>query len=60
MNYLHSLERNLNAYQYRVIILGDFNTPHDEWINGTPLSNSYYYNKIKENLIQTATCLLGL
>jgi hypothetical protein len=54
------LERNLNAHRYRVIILGDFNTPNYDWINGAHLSNSYYYNKIIEDLIHTATCLLGL
>jgi hypothetical protein len=59
-NYLNSLERNLNAYQYRVIILSDFNTQNYDWINGAPFPNSYYNNKIKGNLIHTATCLLGL
>jgi hypothetical protein len=54
-NYLNSLEGNLNAHQHRVIILGDFNTPNYDWINGAPFPNSFYYNKSKGNLIHTAT-----
>jgi hypothetical protein len=53
------LEQNINAHQYRVIILGDFNTPNYDWINGAPVSNSYYYKIIEGNSIHTATCLLG-
>jgi hypothetical protein len=41
-------------------MLGDFNVPNYDWINGAPVSNSYYYNKIKENSIHTPTCFLGL
>jgi hypothetical protein len=41
-------------------MLGDFNVPNYDWINGASLPNSYYYNKIKGNLFHTATCFLGL
>jgi hypothetical protein len=27
-------------------MLSDFNVPNYDWINGTPLPNCYYYNKI--------------
>jgi hypothetical protein len=29
-------------------------------INGVPLPNSHYYNKIKENSIHASTCFFGL
>jgi hypothetical protein len=41
-------------------MLGEFNLPNYDWINSTPLPNSYYYNKIKGNSIHTATCFLDL
>jgi hypothetical protein len=41
-------------------MLGDFNVFNDVWINGEPLPNSHYCNKIKGNLIHTAACFLGL
>jgi hypothetical protein len=41
-------------------MLGDFNTPNFDWLNGTSLSNSYYYNKIKGNSLYTTSCFLGL
>jgi hypothetical protein len=47
-NYLNLLEQNLNTHQYRVIILGEFNVRKYDWLNGTPLSDCYYYNKLKE------------
>jgi hypothetical protein len=40
--YLQSLEQNLNAHQYRVIMLHDFNVPNYNWTKGAPLPNSYY------------------
>jgi hypothetical protein len=58
--YLQSLEQNLNAHQYRVIMFRDFNVPNYNWTNGEPLPNSYYYNEIKVNSIHTTTCFLGL
>jgi hypothetical protein len=36
-NNLKFLERNLNAHQYRVIVLGDFNVAVCDWINVVPL-----------------------
>jgi hypothetical protein len=59
-NYLNLLEQNLNTHQYRVIVLGDFYVPKFDWLNGTPLSNCYYYNKVKGNLIYATSCFLGL
>jgi hypothetical protein len=45
-NKLNFLEQHLNAHQYRSIMLGDFNARNNDWVNGAPLPNSYYYNKI--------------
>jgi hypothetical protein len=59
-NYLNLLEQNLNTCQYRVIMLGDFNVPRYNWLNGTQLSNCHYYNKIKGNLIYATSCFLDL
>jgi hypothetical protein len=59
-NYLNLLEQNLNAHQYRVIILSDFNVHNYNWLNGTPLSNCYFYNKTKGNFIYSTSCFLGL
>lgn len=36
-------------------MLGDFSVPTYDWINGTPLSDTYYYNKIKGNSITEHT-----
>jgi hypothetical protein len=41
-------------------MLGDFNVSNYDWFNGIPSSNSYYCNKIKENLIHAISCFLGL
>jgi hypothetical protein len=59
-NYLNLLEQNSNTHQYLVIILDDFNVPKYGWLNGTPLSNCYYYDKIKGNLIYATSCFLDL
>jgi hypothetical protein len=53
------LEQSLNPHQYRVIMSSDLNVPNYDWVNGVPLPNSHYYNKMKRNSIQTATCFLG-
>jgi hypothetical protein len=59
-NCLNILEKNLNTHHYRVIMLEDLNVPMCDWLNGIALSNCYYYNKIKGNLIHAAPCFLGL
>jgi hypothetical protein len=41
-------------------MLGDINVPNYDWINGVPLPNSYYYNKMKGNSVHMATCFLRL
>jgi hypothetical protein len=41
-------------------MLGGFNVPGYDWINGPSLANSYYYKKIQENAIDTVVCFLGL
>jgi hypothetical protein len=34
---LNYLEQNLNTHLYWVIMLGDFNVPKYDWLDGTPL-----------------------
>jgi hypothetical protein len=41
-------------------MLGVFNAPMYDWLNGTSLSGSYYYNRIKGNLIHATFGFLGL
>lgn len=48
-NYLKFWEHNLNTFQHRIIMLGDFILRNYENINGASLPNSYLYNKIKGN-----------
>jgi hypothetical protein len=60
LRYLNFLEQNLNAHQCRLIMLSNFNVLNDVWINGVPLPNSYYCNKIEGNAIHTATYFLCL
>jgi hypothetical protein len=59
-DYINFLEQNLNIHLNRVIILGDFNVPKYDCINGTPLSNCHFYSKIKGNLSHATSCFLGL
>jgi hypothetical protein len=59
-DYLNFLEHNLSARLYRAIILGDFNVPNYDWINGTTLPNCHYCSKIKGNLIHATSRLLAL
>jgi exonuclease III len=59
-SYLKFLEQNLKAHEYRVIMVGDFNIPNYDRINGAPLPDSRYYNTIKGNSIHTSTCFFGL
>jgi hypothetical protein len=58
--YLNFLEQNLNTHLYHIIMLGNCNVPKYVWLNSTPLSNCYYYNKIKGNFIHMTACFLGL
>jgi hypothetical protein len=58
-NYSNFLEQNLKTHLYRVIMLGDLNVPKYDCFNDTPVSNCYYYNKIKGNLIHATSCFLG-
>jgi hypothetical protein len=51
---------NTGTHLYRVIISGDFDVPMYDWLNCTLLSNCYYCNKIKGNLINATSCFLGL
>jgi hypothetical protein len=46
-NYFNSLEIKLNPQIFRVVLLGDFNVPDYDWINGFPQANSHYYTEIR-------------
>jgi hypothetical protein len=59
-NYFSSLETELDTQHFRVVLLGDFNVPDYDWVNGFPQANSHYFNKIRGGIIQNATCYLGL
>jgi hypothetical protein len=39
-------------------MLGNFNVPKYDWLNGTPLSNGHYYNKTEGNLIHSTPAFL--
>jgi hypothetical protein len=41
-------------------LLGDFNVPGNDRVNGISQANSYYCNKIRGGLIHSATLCLGL
>jgi hypothetical protein len=59
-NYFRFLENKLDTHNFRVIMVGDFNTPGFDWKCGLSLSNSHYYSKLKGDAIYTSTCLLNL
>jgi hypothetical protein len=42
-NYFRFLENKLDTHNFRVIIVGDFNTPGFDWKFGLTLPNSHYY-----------------
>jgi hypothetical protein len=44
----------------RVNLLGDFNVPGYDWVNGFPQTNLHYYTKIRGEIVHNATCCLGL
>jgi hypothetical protein len=58
--YFCSLGNVLDIYNFRVLVVGDFNVPGFDWKLGLSSSNSYYYIKLKGEAIYTSTCLLGL
>jgi hypothetical protein len=58
--YFCSLENVLNTYNFRVLVVGDFNVPGFDWKLGLSSSSSYSYIKLKGEAIYTSTYLLGL
>jgi hypothetical protein len=58
--YFRFLEGNLDAHNFRVIIVGDFNAPGFDWKRELSLPNSHYYCKFKGEAIYSSTCLLNL
>jgi hypothetical protein len=59
-NYFHSLETTLDTHNFRVVMVGDSNSPGFDWKLGVCLPNSHYYSKLKGDAIYASTCLLNL
>jgi hypothetical protein len=59
-NYVRFLENNLDTQNFRVILMGDFNTSRFDWKRGLSQANCHYYSKLKGEAIYTSTCLLDL
>jgi hypothetical protein len=60
INCYRFLENNLETQNFRVILVGDFNTPRFDWKRGLSQANCHYYSKLKGDAIYTSTCLLDL
>jgi hypothetical protein len=50
-NYFSSLETKVDTQNFRVVLLGDFNVPGYDWVNGFPQANSHYYTKIRGGIL---------
>jgi hypothetical protein len=60
-NYFNSLETNLTPQNFRVVLIGDFNFPGYDWINGFPQANSHYHTKLRGDIkIHNTACYLEL
>jgi hypothetical protein len=59
-NYFRSLENKLDTHNFRVIMVGDFNTPGFDWNRGLSVPGCHYYSKLKGDAIYASTCLLNL
>jgi hypothetical protein len=59
LNHFSFLENKLDTKNYRVILMGDFNTPGFDWECGLPVPNYHYYPKLRGDAIYTFMCLLG-
>jgi hypothetical protein len=59
-NYFLSLETTLDTHNFRVVMVGDFNSPGFDCKLGVCLPNSHYYSKLKGDAIYASTCLLNL
>jgi hypothetical protein len=46
-NYFLFVETKLDSQNFRVIMIGDFNTPGFDWESGLSLPNSHYYSKLR-------------
>jgi hypothetical protein len=58
--YFCSLEYILDTYNFRVLLVGNFNVPGFDWKLGLSSSSSYYYIILKGEAKYTSTCLLEL
>jgi hypothetical protein len=59
-NYFRTLEDRLDTKNFRVVLVGDFNTPGFDWKHGLSDPDCHYYAKLRGDAIYTSTCLLGL
>lgn len=58
-DWLNFLENLLDTFNC-VLLHGDFNVPGVDWNYGFPSPNCHFYTKLKEDLIHSAICFLGL
>jgi hypothetical protein len=52
-------DNKLRTQHFRVIMVGDFNTPGIGWKCGMSPPNCHYYSELKGDAIYTSTCLLN-
>jgi hypothetical protein len=60
VNYFRFLEDKLDTHNFRVVMVGDFNTTGFEWNHGLSVPDCHYYSKLKGDAVYTSTCLLNM
>jgi hypothetical protein len=56
--YFDSLGTKFNTLDVRVVLLGDFNVPGYDWVNGFLHVNSHYCTKLRGYVTHNAACYL--
>jgi hypothetical protein len=54
-NYFHTLEDRLDTKNFRVVMVGDFNTPGFDWNHGLSVPDCHDYTKLRDDAIYTST-----
>jgi hypothetical protein len=54
------VEANLHRHGFHIIILGDFDVPGYDWVNGVPQVISYYYIEFRRDIIGNTASSFGL
>jgi hypothetical protein len=60
INYFYFVGNFLDTMNYRILLFGDFYILGLDWNCGLPSPKCYLYTKLKEHLVHSATCFLGL